>query len=123
MFDGLAFLEVFFDDLWGVGLYEAEVPGPGRVDDGVGAVFAEAQALDGIYPDVAVHARGAKLVLEGLADVFGAAFFAVAALADEDVGVVVANLRDGLCGRGEGAVPRAILAKLFRFLGDGYLRL
>ena len=93
VFDGLAIFEVLLYDLGDFLFVEAEVPGAGRVDDHVRAVLAEAEALDFVYPDVPVHPFGAQLAFELFLQVFGTALFAVAAVADQDVRVVVAYLR------------------------------
>jgi hypothetical protein len=93
VFDGLAVYQVFPHYRGRVVLRDAEVPGAARVDDEVGAVLAEAEAVHGVYADVPVHVVCAKFVFEGAADGLGASLFAVAALAYQDVGVVVADLR------------------------------
>jgi hypothetical protein len=97
--DGLAVPEVGGYDLGYVSSVQAQVPGSAGVDDSVGAVLAEAQAIDGVHADVAVHVGVAQLALEGLAEFAGAAFLAVLAFADQDVRVVVPDLRrPGLSG-------------------------
>jgi hypothetical protein len=112
------------DDLRHVTFRETEVPGPTGIYDGVRAVFAEAEAVDGVYADVPSHASFMKLVFECLADIFRASFLAVATLADEHVDVVVPDLRVGFRPRPrrEGAVrPCRILFGLLRFLlGDNF---
>src|SRR4028118_2010813 len=106
------------DDLVDIGFAQRGVPGPRGVDDGVGAVLAEAEALDGIYSDGVVHADGAQLVLERSLHVLRAALFAAAALADEHVGVMGADLRARLWQRrygvGRTAPLRGLVALLFR---------
>jgi hypothetical protein len=57
---GLTVFKVIRDDLGSVVLFEAEVPGALRVDDGVRAVLAQDEAIYGVDPDLA-HARGAFL--------------------------------------------------------------
>jgi hypothetical protein len=104
-------------------LYDAEIPGATRVDDQVRAVFTEAEAVHGVYAYVPVHALSAQLILERLADGFGSALFAVAVLADEDVGVVVPNLRGRLCKRRQRAVFLRALLRLLALLRDVFLRL
>src|SRR5215212_1624644 len=91
--DGLAALEVAPYDLRHIPLRQAEVPGTSGVDDGVRAVLAEAEAADGVHADVPHHAPPTQLFLERLADLFRAALLAVAAAADEHVGVVLPDLR------------------------------
>jgi hypothetical protein len=49
VFYGLAALEVALDDLGHVASRKAEVPGASGVDDGVRAVFAEAETIDGVH--------------------------------------------------------------------------
>ena len=120
MFDGFAVLEVLLYQLGHVALCNAEVPGAPRVDDNVRAVFAEAHAVHRVYANVPVHIMGTQFVLERAPDGLGAAFLAVAALADEHVGVVVADLRGRLRERRERA---ALLSPfLLAFLGDDFLR-
>ena len=120
VFDGFAVREVLMYHLWDVSFRGAEVPGAARVDDEVRAVLAEAQAVHGVYADVPVHVFCAKFVFEGAADGFGAAFLAVAALADEHVGVVVAVLRVRLLE--ERAVFLCPLLCFLTLLRDGFLR-
>ena len=122
MFDGFAVLEVSLYYLGHVLLYDAEVPGTPWVDHEVRTVLAEAEAVYGVHANVPVHALRAQLVLERLAHGFGPALFAVATLADEHVGVVVADLRVGLIEDGERAVLLRALLRLLASLRDGYLR-
>lgn len=79
---------------------EAEVPGTfwlrTVVDDGIGAVLAETEAVDGVEADLAEEALRANLALYGLPRLFRATLFAVAARADEHVRLVVTDLRRGL---------------------------
>ena len=96
MFDGFAVLEVSLYHLGHILLYDADVPGTPRVDDQVRAVFTETEAAYGVHANVPVHALRTQLVLERLAHGLGPALFAVAALADEHVGVVVPDLRGRL---------------------------
>ena len=96
MFYGFAVLEVSLYHLGDVLLYDAQVPGTPWVDDEVRAVFTEAEATYGVHANVPVHALRTQLVLERLAHGFGPALFAVAALADQHVGVVVPDLRGRL---------------------------
>jgi hypothetical protein len=122
VFDGFAVLEVPLYYLGHVLLCYAEIPGTPRVDDEVRAVFTEAEAAYGVYAYVPVHALRPQLILERLADGFGVAFFAVAALADEHVGVVVPDLRGRLCKRRERTTRLRLLLRLLAFLRDGFLR-
>jgi hypothetical protein len=123
MFDGFAVLEVSLYHLGHVLLYDAEVPGTLRVDDEVRAVFTEAEATYGVHAYVSVHALRTQLILERPANGFGSALFAVAALADQHVGVVVPDLRGPLCGRRRRAsLPRLLLLRLLASLGDNFLR-
>jgi hypothetical protein len=73
---------VLLHDLRDVVYPEAEIPGSTRVDDDVGAVLAQAEAIDGVYANVPSHASLTKLVFEHSADVLRTAFLAVATLAD-----------------------------------------
>ncbi len=122
MFDGLAILEVSLYYLWHVLLYDADVPGPGRVDDQVRAVFTEAEATYGVHANVPVHALRTQLVLDRFADGFGPALLAVAVLADEHVGVVVPDLRGRLCERRQRAFLLRFLLRLLAPLRDGILQ-
>ena len=120
VFDGFAGFEGLAYHLGHIFLGDAEVPGAARVDDEVRAVLAEAKAVYGVYADVPVHVLCAQCGLEGGADGLGAAFFAVAAFADEHVGVVVADLRVRLLE--ERAVFLCPLLCLLAFLRDRFLR-
>ena len=123
MFDGFAVLEVAAHYLGHVLLYHAEVPGAARVDHEVRAVLAEAEAVRGVDAHVPVQALRAQLVLEGLADGFGSALLAIAALADEHVGFVVPHLRGRLRERRRRAVLRRLsLLRLLALLRDSFLR-
>jgi hypothetical protein len=123
MFDEFAVLEVTLHHLGHVLLYDAEVPGTPRVDDEVRAVFTEAEAVYGVHAYVSVHALRTQLVLERPANGFGSALFAVAALADQHVGVVVPYFRGRLCGRRRrAALPRLLLLGLLASLRDNFLR-
>lgn len=93
MFDGLAVFEVLLHDFGDLLFIEAEIPGAGGIYDGVGAVLAEPEAPYVVHPDVPVYALCPQLVFEFLFHVFRAALFAVAAVADQDVRVVVSYLR------------------------------
>jgi hypothetical protein len=64
---------------------------------------------------------GTQFVLERAPDGLGAAFLAVAALADEHVGVVVADLRVWLGQRRQDAVLYPLF-RLLSLLRDGFLR-
>jgi hypothetical protein len=122
VFDGFAVFEVLFYYVGYVSLRDAEVPGATRVDDEVRAVLAEAEAAHGVDADVPVHALRAQFVFEGAADGLGAALLAVAALADEYVGGVVADLRVRLLeGRERALLPWPLL-RLPASLRDGFLR-
>ncbi len=61
---GLAAEQMPFYDLGNVALVEAEVPGAFRVrpvvDDDVGAVLAQAEAVDGVDADVVEEARSGR---------------------------------------------------------------
>jgi hypothetical protein len=109
-------------DLRDIAFPEAEIPGPSGVDDGIRAVLAQAEAVDGVYADVPDPASIAELVFECCADILRTALLTVAAFTHEHVGVVVPDLRARfrLRERREGAVRlRAFLSGLFRFLlGD-----
>ena len=121
MFDGFAVLEVSLHHLGHVLLYDAKVPGTPRVDDQVRAVFTEAEAVYRVHAYVPVHAISTQLILERLADGFGSALLAIAALADEHVSVVVPDLRGRLCKRRQ----RTALLRLLRLLAslrDDFLR-
>ena len=122
VFDGLAVFEVLFYNVGHVSLRDAEVPGAARIDDEVRAVLAEAEAAHGVDADVPVHALRAQFVLEGAADGLGAALLAVAALADEYVGVVVADLRVRLLEDGQGAALPGLLLRFPASLRDCFLR-
>jgi hypothetical protein len=123
VFDGYAVFEVLFYHLGYVVLRNAEVPGAARVDHEVRAVFAEAEAVCGVDAHAPVQALRAQLVLEGLADAFGSALLAVAALADEHVGVVVPDLRGRLGERRQrAAFRRPSLLSLLALLRDRFLR-
>jgi hypothetical protein len=123
MFDGFAVLEVPLYHLGHVLLYDAKVPGTPRVDDQVRAVFTEAEAAYRVQAYVPVHAISTQLILERPANGFGSALFAVAALADQHVGVVVPDLRGRLCGRRRrAALPRLLLLRLLASLRDNFLR-
>jgi hypothetical protein len=123
VFDGCAVLEVPVYYLRYVVLRNAEVPGTARVDHEVRAVLAEAEAVCGVDAHVPVQALRAQLVLESLADGFGSALLAVAALADEHVGVVVPDLRGRLCERRQRAdFRRPFLLRLLTLLRDRFLR-
>jgi hypothetical protein len=123
VFDGFAVLEVPLHYLRHVLLYHAEVPGAARVDYEVRAMFAEAEAVCGVDAHVPVQALRAQLVLEGLADGFGSALLAVAALADEHVGVVVPDFRGRLGERRQRAdFRRPFLLRLLTLLRDRFLR-
>jgi hypothetical protein len=120
VFDGFTVLEVLLYYLGHVILYDAEVPGAPWVDDEVRAVLAEPEAVHGVDADVPVHALRAQLVLERSADGLGSALLAVTALADQHVGVVVADLRGWLRERRQGSV--LLFTFLLTFPGDGFLR-
>ena len=45
--------EVLLDNLGNVGLFEAQIPGALRVNDDVGTVLAQVEAVDGVDPDLA----------------------------------------------------------------------
>jgi hypothetical protein len=123
VFDGFAVLEVPVHYLGHVLLYYAEVPGTARVDHEVRAVLAEAEAVCGVDAHVPVQALRAQLVLEGLADGFGSALLAVAALADKHVGVIVPDLRGRLSERRQrAALRRPLLLYLLALLRDSFLR-
>ncbi len=123
MFDGFAVLEVSLYHLGHVLLYDADVPGTPRVDDQVRAVFTEAEAAYGVHANVPVHALRTQLVLERLAHGFGPALFAVAALANQHVGVVVPDLRGRLHERRQRVpLPRLLLLRLLASARDGFLR-
>jgi len=64
----------------------------------------------------------AKFVFEGAADGPGAALFAVTALADQDVGVVVADLRVRLFEERQRAIFLGPLLCFLALLRDGFLR-
>jgi hypothetical protein len=86
-------------------------------------VLAEAEAVYGVHAYVPVHALCTQLILERPADGFSPALFAVAALADEHVGVVVPDLRGWLHERRRrAALPRLPLLRLLASLRDGFLR-
>ena len=119
MFYGFAVLEVPLYHLGDVLLYDAQVPGTPWVDDEVRAVFTEAEAAYGVQAYVPVHALRTQLILERPANGFGSALFAVAALADQHVGVVVPDLRGR---RRRGALPRLLLLRLLASLRDTFLR-
>ncbi|MDQ3658583.1 MAG: hypothetical protein M3338_02780 [Actinomycetota bacterium] len=107
-------------DLRHVILDEPEIPDSTRIHDSVGTVLAQTETLDGINADVAVHPRRPQLVLERLADIFGAALLAVSVLADEYLGIVVSDLRIRFIAtqdRLESIGLSAILRVLF---GDDY---
>ena len=55
MLDGFAVFEVLFYQPGHVFLRNAEVPGAAGVDYEVRTVFAEAEAVHGVYADVPVH--------------------------------------------------------------------
>ena len=76
---------MLLDELGDVGLLEAQVAGALRVNDDVWAVFAQAEAVHGVDPDVAQKPRTTELPFESLADALGAAFLAVPARADERI--------------------------------------
>jgi hypothetical protein len=118
--DGFAVLEVLVHYLRHVLLCDAEIPGAARVDHEVRAVLAEAEAVCGVDAHVPVQALRAQLVLESLADGFGSALLAVAALADEHVGVVVPDLRGRLGERRQRAGQ--LLLRLLALLRDSFLR-
>ena len=123
MFDGFTVLEVPTYHLGYVLLCDAEVPGTPWVDDEVRAVFTEAEAIYGVHAYVSIHALRTQLILECPANGFGSALFAVAALADQHVGVVVPDLRGRLCGRRRrAALPRLLLLRLLASLRDTFLR-
>jgi hypothetical protein len=88
-------------------------------------VFAQAEAVYSVYPDLAENALRADPVFESSSRVLGATLFTVAARADEDVGLVVPDLRRGLPFLRRYAVARGpdLLLELLLFLGDGLLRL
>jgi hypothetical protein len=96
VFDWFAVFEMLLYYFGHVLLYDAQVPGAPGVDDEVRAVLTEAEAVYAVNAHVPVHALSAQLILERFADGFGPALLAVAALADEHVGVVVADLRGRL---------------------------
>jgi hypothetical protein len=122
MFDGCAVFEVLLYHLGHVVLRNAEVPGAARVDYKVRTVFAEAEAVCGVDAHVSVQALRAQLVLEGLADGFGSTLLAVAAPADEHVGVVVPDLRGRLGERRQrAAFRRPLLLRLLALLGNNFL--
>jgi hypothetical protein len=120
VFYGFAVLEVSVYYLGHVLLYDAEVPGAPWVDDEVRSVLAEAEALHGVHAHVPFHTLLAQLVLERPAHGFGSSRLAVAALADEYVGVVVPDLRGRLARRA--ALLRLSLLRLLTSLRDGFLR-
>jgi len=122
MFDGFVVLEVPLYYLRYVVFYDAEVPGAPRVDDEVRAVLTEAEAVYAVHTYVPVHALLAQLVLECFADGFGSALLAVAALADEHVGIVVADLRGRLRERRQRAAFLRPLLRLLASLRDSFLR-
>ena len=123
MFYGFAVLEVSLYHLGDVLLYDAQVPGTPWVDDEVRAVFTEAEAAYGVQAYVPVHALRTQLIPERPANGFGSALFAVAALADQHVGVVVPDLRGRLCERRRrGALPCLLLLRLLASLRDNFLR-
>jgi hypothetical protein len=105
--DGLSVFEVLFHDFGYFLFVEAEVPGAGGIDDDVGAVFAEAEAVHLVHPNVPVDALCPQLVFEFFLQGFGSAFLAVAAAADQDVRVVLSYLR--LRPRLDLTVPLAVL--------------
>jgi hypothetical protein len=122
MFDGFAVLEVPLYYLGHIMFYDAEVPGTARIDDEVRAVLAEAEAAYGVHAYVPVNALRTQLILERPADGFGSVFFAVAALADEYMGVVVPHLRGRLHERRRRAALPRLLLRLLASLRDGFLR-
>ena len=123
MFDWFAVLEMLLYYFGHVLLYDAQVPGTPRVDDEVRAVFTEAEAAYGVQAYVPVHALRTQLIPERPANGFGSALFAVAALADQHVGVVVPDLRGWLCERRRrGALPCLLLLRLLASLRDNFLR-
>ena len=122
MFDGFAVLEMPVYYLRHVLLYDAEVPGTLRVDDEVRAVLTEAEAVHGVHTYVPVRTLRSQLVLERPANGSGSELFAVAALADEHVGVVIPDLRGRLCERRRRAALPRLLLRLLASLRDGFLR-
>jgi hypothetical protein len=122
VFDGFTVDQVFSNYLVDVVLRGAQVPGTSGIDDKVRTVFAEPEAVYGVDADVPVHVLGAQLVLQRAADGFRTTFLAVASLADQHVGVVVADLRVGLFEDGERAVLLRALSGLLASLRDGVLR-
>jgi hypothetical protein len=122
MFDRSAVYQVFLYYDGHVAFRDAEVPGAARVDDEVRAVLAEAEAVHGVYADVPVHAMCSQFALQRAADFFRPALFAVAALADQNVGVVFADLRVGLIEDRERAAFLCPLLRLLALLRDGSLR-
>ena len=92
VFYGLAALEVALDDLGHVASREAEVPGASGVDDGVRAVFAEAETVHGVHADVPDHTPLAQLFFQDLADSFEPRFLQ-SPLPHEHVGIVLPDLR------------------------------
>jgi hypothetical protein len=120
MFDGFAVLEVPLYYLGHVLLTDADVPGTPWVDHEVRTVLAESEAVYGVHAYVPVHTLRAQFVLEPLADGFGSTLLAVAALADQHVGVVVPDLRGRLCARRQRATLLCFL--LLASLRDDFLR-
>ncbi len=107
-------------DLRHVILNEPEIPDSTWIHDSVGTVLAQTEALDGINADVAVHPRRPQLVLERLADIFGAALLAVSAFADEHLSVVVSDLRIRFIATQERWDPAGLSAILLVLFGDDY---
>jgi hypothetical protein len=116
---------VSFYYFWDVVLPKAKVPSPFGlcpvVDDDVRPVLAQAEAVHGVYTDLAEEVPGTQLVLKGLFRVLRAPLLAVSAGADEDVRLVVPNLCPSLWLLRRGAVGSPLLELLF--LGDGRLRI
>ena len=120
---------MLLDHLGGVVPFEAEVPSAlglrPVIDHHVRSVLAQTEAVGGVDPDLAEDALRADPIFESSPRVLRATLFAVAARADEDVRLVVPDLRRRLRFLRRGAVGRCpdLLLKLLLFLGDDLLRL